>query len=677
MGAAFILADGTPLALAAGQRVGLTKQANDLLKPASVQADFSTTLTLADSPQVRAALGQPQQGLSLTDTPYRQLPGTLDVGGREVLPGAVAFIEQHEAGKGFEAQVLGGNKSFYAAIEGRSLRDLTFAESTAHDWSLEAAAAGAEHTAWQQAYVYDLYDKGKGGPTDGSAVPLYADSILPSVYARAVWEQIIREAGFQWSGPMPELFDRLLLPTATHPGYGEAFRSARKLLAGLSGQRQEEGRAYEGRPDFVRTVPFDFTDARRGYQAPTKALMWNPLTHSWRALEPAYVTVQASTNVRLRSPYGQAKAQLFVMVNGQKIAGGEPAGSKKNSAELATYTPSVQLTRYLLQPGDVLTVRMEIRGDRAGLSALFTDAKWGFEVFTGAVYATDGVTAPADVFSVEVLADFAPGGRVQLQDLLPAMSQTDFVKGVVGLLGLTQQTDPYTRRLTFTPTGPALAAGLAGAEDWQPRVDGVAPAARLFHLPGTAQRNWFRWKEDKTNPDGAQGLGDGYLPCPDATLEPEQNVLTLPWAATASSDSGLPLLPVYKRRTGSVSVTPEYDTQSPAPRLLVQTTATRTVRFTGEGARTTRAVSPRISTFAGLDFAADLLPTWYGHLRAVYARPLLLRPSVRLSIADVTDFDQLRPVWLEQEGAHFYCNKLDFWEEGDASTPVELLRLTF
>ncbi|UOQ51719.1 hypothetical protein [Hymenobacter cellulosivorans] len=84
-----------------------------------------------------------------------------------------------------------------------------------------------------------------------------------------------------------------------------------------------------------------------------------------------------------------------------------------------------------------------------------------------------------------------------------------------------------------------------------------------------------------------------------------------------------------------------------------------------------------ISTFAGLSFAIDLLPTYYAHLRAVYARPLVLKPSVRLSAQDVLDFNQLVPVWPEKEGSYFYCNKITNWEEGQALTSVELLRLTF
>ncbi|MCB2408063.1 hypothetical protein [Hymenobacter lucidus] len=99
--------------------------------------------------------------------------------------------------------------------------------------------------------------------------------------------------------------------------------------------------------------------------------------------------------------------------------------------------------------------------------------------------------------------------------------------------------------MRFTPTRPALAAALPSAPDWQPRVDVGRPAPRFFHLSGVAQRNYFRWKEDSTNPEAAKELGDGFLPCPDKTLEPERDALVLPWAATAVSGSGLPLLPVY------------------------------------------------------------------------------------------------------------------------------------
>ncbi|WP_055562648.1 hypothetical protein [Hymenobacter sp. AT01-02] len=671
MAASLVVAEGKRLPLAADSRVALTVQANDLLKADSVQSDYTNTLTLADTPEVRAALDQAQQGMSLSEVPYQQLPCTLETGATEVLPNGVAIVEQHETGKGFEAQVLGGNKNFYAAIEGKKLRELTFPAAMEHDWLLPYAASGATHEHYRQGYVYDLYDLGKGVL---DVVNLHTDGILPSVYARAVWEQIITEAGFKWSGNLPVLFDRLLLPTPTAPGYSKEFRAARKLVAGIDhagGKNTDSGRAYEGRPEVQRVVPFDYTGGNYGYVAPTQAGVWNPTAHSWKALEPCYVQVNGSVTLELSSPYGSAKAQLFTYVNGKEIGGG-PAVESKKGADSTYVTATTNAAKLLLRAGDEVTLKIKLNRAKEGI---YGTNKWGYTMFDGNIHSINGTTLPLDSFSVDVLADFPPGGRVRLQDLLPDMSQRDFVKGFVGLFGLTQQTDPYTRRLTFTPTAAALAANLGSAPDWSPKVDTQRPAPRLFHLPDQAQQNWFRWKEDSTNPDSAKELGDGMLPCADATLEAKRDTVVLPWAATTQGAQGLLLLPVYKVRVGTVMEAAEYDQQRPAPRLVVQTTQTRAVTLT-DGSNTV-PIAPRISTFAGLDFQRELLPTYYTHLAAVYARPLLYKPSVRLSALEVTGFDQLQPVWLEKEGAFFYANKLNSWEEDQPSTATELLRLTY
>jgi hypothetical protein len=92
-------------------------------------------------------------------------------------------------------------------------------------------------------------------------------------------------------------------------------------------------------------------------------------------------------------------------------------------------------------------------------------------------------------------------------------------------------------------------------------------------------------------------------------------------------------------------------------------------------------VSLRLSYFVNagqdedLDFTRSLLPLYYPHLAAALARPLVLRPYVRLSAAEVVAFDQLVRVWVEEEQAWFFVNKVDAWEETQPSTAVELIRL--
>ncbi|RZK31424.1 MAG: hypothetical protein EOO63_04205 [Hymenobacter sp.] len=76
-----------------------------------------------------------------------------------------------------------------------------------------------------------------------------------------------------------------------------------------------------------------------------------------------------------------------------------------------------------------------------------------------------------------------------------------------------------------------------------------------------------------------------------------------------------------------------------------------------------------------LDFSQSLLPRYYPHLAVALVRPLVLRPYVRLTAAEVVVFDHLTPVWLADEGAWFCVNKVDSWEEDSPNTLVELLRI--
>jgi hypothetical protein len=119
----------------------------------------------------------------------------------------------------------------------------------------------------------------------------------------------------------------------------------------------------------------------------------------------------------------------------------------------------------------------------------------------------------------------------------------------------------------------------------------------------------------------------------------------------------------------------DFDTQTPALRLVYQSMATRRVLLEDD-AGTKQEVSMRLSYFVDrnqvedLDFSCSLLPHYYPYLAAALMRPLVLRPYVRLWAAEVVDFDQLVPVWLEDEQAWFYVNKVDGWEDAQLGVPL-------
>jgi hypothetical protein len=185
-------------------------------------------------------------------------------------------------------------------------------------------------------------------------------------------------------------------------------------------------------------------------------------------------------------------------------------------------------------------------------------------------------------------------------------------------------------------------------------------------------------------------------------------VLSLPFAASLLGAEGLLLVPYWKHKAGTdyaadlvviqdalddgtysqeeataarvKALADDYETQTPEPRLCYQLAATRQVVLKDDLGQK-QEVSMHLSYFVSagqdedLDFTRSLLPRYYPHLAAAMVRPLVLRPYVRLNAAEVVAFDQLQRVWLQDEQAWFFVNKVDSWEEDAPSTAVELIRL--
>lgn len=723
-------ADGSAPQVLTG-RVAITKQENDITKPDTVQASFSTTVALPSDVLTHKRLAQPQLGTSLSTAPYTGRAVALEASGVEVLPGAQLRLDDYTPRTGYTGRLLAGNKSFYDLLVGpqgdKMLRDLDLSAFD-HEWSLDDVVAGAGHTSYTQGYVYDLYDRGLGAPPLPAAgrSKLYAAGYWPTAYARAVWEAIFLGAGVKWSGDLPAIFDTALLPAAQPFGYSAQVRADYELVAGYAptAQRQRFTDEQDASLPVTWTQPYqrpagggpavNYQDLHQG-----AAVTFNPATNTYTVNLLGFYDLKAEQDVAIycNPTFGEVSATLEVRVNGQLRGNDDQIRGDGNQDTMLTALAE----RQLLQPGDTIAGHYKFdRWSGAGGLGPF-DESWDL--------------LPGGRLTVQLLADFPPRGRVHLADWLPSdLSQKDFVKGVIQLYGLTQTTDPYTGAVQFRRTAGVLDSLPAGGADWSELRDGSQPAKRSWKLGDFAQRNWFRWKADDSNTAYQQAIFErthigqpwnadaakaaalafaaGYLDngAGDTSLDTTKDVLTLPFAATLSGASGLLLLPYWKPNKGTdyqddlrviqeaeddgtythdeaeaaraKALSDDFETQELEPRLVYQlpATYTRAVQLVDD-LGTTQQVSMRLSYFVDinqsedLDFTRSLLPRYYPHLAAALARPLVLRPYVYLSAADVVAFDQLVPVWLDDEQAWFFVNKVDAWEDGQPSTAVELIRL--
>ncbi|MGI4871656.1 MAG: hypothetical protein ACRYFX_10810 [Janthinobacterium lividum] len=707
-------ADGSAQVL--NGRVAITLQDNDLTKVDSIQASWSTGFSLPNDVATHARLGLAQLGTSLSAAPYQGLAACLEAGGVEVLPGARLTLDDYTPRTGYTGKLLAGNKSFYDLLGEKKLRELDLSDFD-HDWTLGGVAAGAAHTGWQQGYVYDLYDRGLGTPplpTAGSS-RLYEAGYWPTAYARAVWEAIFAGVGVKWSGDLPAIFDTALLPATAPFGYSEKTRAAVELVAGyavtdtqiVSHQERDEVIPYH-----QVTPTKDDMSLHQGSQA-----AFNAQAHTYTVTVPGYYDLKAEQTVFAYCTGfplpGEVSVAVEIQVNGQRLDVDSIRGSDSLYADLTALAE-----RQLLQVGDVVVARYKFD-------------KW--KGTGGGPFNEEWKLRAKGRLTVELLADFPPRGRVHLSDWLPDMTCKDYVKTVVQLYGLTQTTDPYTGAVQFRRTATVLDNPRATGVDWTELRDGSQPAKRSWRLGDFAQRNWFRWKEDESNPEyahaqwarthtglgwdddaakaAANAYGAGYLDngAGDTSLAATKDVLTLPFAASPVGAESLLLVPYWKPKQGTdyaadlqviadalangnynaaeaeaarvKALGDDFDTQAPAPRLCYQLSSTRDVKLEDDHGNTL-TVPMRLSYFVlrsqdeDLDWQRSLLQRYYPHLAAALVWPLVLRPYVRLTAVQVVDFDQLVPVWIGgEESAFFFCNKVDSWEEGQPSTAVELIRL--
>jgi hypothetical protein len=716
--------DGSAQPLAG--RVAITRQDNDITKPDTVQAAFSTSFALPDDIATHRRLAQPQLGTSLSRAPYAGASACLEASGVEVLPGARLSLDDYTPRTGYTGKLLAGNKGFYDLLinadgSDKMLRQLDLSAFD-HDWTLAAVAAGAGKTRWQQGYCYDLYDRGQGAPPLPSAASskLYQAGYWPSTYARAILEAIFAGAGVKRLGELPAVFDTALLPATQPFGYSDQTRANHELVAGYrpTDQRHEFSDEQDDVVPYAYTLPWKRADVDNSALHQGSEVNFNPITHTCTITQVGFYDLKAEQEVSIycnRTFNGEVAAALEIQVNGVRV----DVDSVRGKGRIET-TLTALAEQQFLKPGDTVVARYKFDGFGEGL-------------FNTGPFNATWELRPAGQFTVQLLGTFPPGGRVHLADWLPEMSCKDFVKAFIQLYGLTQTTDPYTAAVTFRRTAQVVADPRRTGVDWSARRDGSQPARRSWKLGDMASRNWFRWKDDDTNTAydqaqweqghagqpwndeaakaAARAYGAGYLDngAGDTSLAPTKDVLTLPFAASPIGAEGLLLVPYWKPKPGTdyaddlaviqaalddgtysveeaaaarlQALGNDFDTQEPGPRLVYQLPTTRDVLLEDDAGHQ-QTVSMRLSCFVlrsqaeDLDFSRCLLPTYYPHLAAALARPLVLRPYVRLSAAEVVAFDQLVPVWLEDEAAWFYINKVDGWEDGQPSTPLELVRVS-
>jgi hypothetical protein len=564
------LEDGTRLPTSPGSRLAVTIQNNDILKPESIQTAYSTTSTLPDSQEVKAAVEFAHLGTSPTGKPYQQLKASLETQGVELLPRGQLQLQGYAPGQGFEFQIFGGSKDFYSTLGDKKLSELTLGGS--HTWDLGNVATGLARAAdaWQQLWCYDVLDRGRNIPAKAgpglSAEPwnIYTGELYPTVYARAVWEQIFTEAGYKWAGSLPETFNRLTLPAPVGYGYSDKTIKANSVVLGWKHTNttvygDESGAGYIRYNDVTSldfTVPLNYPGPQDPFFAGSNVTLLPG--HKVRLNKLGLYDLKGMLRVETYSLTGRYHIKLHIL--GQ-IGGVGPVvefcqdETNPPSGNETTQLSCFPLDMVLLPPGTILWLQFEANQETTVLldDTLTLGAHSFFE--PGSLVIVEAQENAS--LEVTLQKEFPAGGLVELQDWLPDMTCKDFIKQIVLKFQLTQRPHPYLNLIEFYPTSPTVVSSLGTAPTWDGKVDFSKPRQVRYQLGEFAQTNYLRWKEDQTNwaPNDEEGkvaelLGRGSIGCPDQNLALKKDLFTMEFAATPTGQEGLPFIPKWKAKAG-------------------------------------------------------------------------------------------------------------------------------
>lgn len=233
---------------------------------------------------------------------------------------------------------------------------------------------------------------------------------------------------------------------------------------------------------------------------------------------------------------------------------------------------------------------------------------------------------------------------IVLSDFMPEISQIDFMKGIMAMMGWyaePMEGDIGVRLLPYS----TISDNKSEAIDWSDKIVNrkIEPSEIEFRMDDMAQKNYFRYAEDDT----VTGDYDSYITVDDKTLEASRDAVTLPFAAT-DTVNGLPYIPLF-----SVNDDGSLEVNDITPRILDLDYGS-TLKFDG------------------LQWNKLIQANWQAY-QDIIRRPKVITEQVRLNAIDLKQIDMTIPVYISQYGSYFAV--LEIKTKNDDICDVQLLKI--
>ncbi|QQL50341.1 hypothetical protein [Mucilaginibacter ginkgonis] len=646
------LADDSPIAL--------TFQINNLAEVRNQQGNTSNQFKLPLTQRNRIILGFADKVAICTDAPYKQYQARIIQDGIETVPYGTAelnSIEQDAA----NMTILSGNVDFFDAIDAKiyDMGDSTTTtgaqlpfKSYNHDWTLDNVVNSQRKT---KGWIWPVVDYGKVD-TD-TTQPVDVRYLRPGFFLKTAIDIIVGNAGYKAQGSLlsDPLYQKLIVQFANDSfAHGSNIQNQRNVYSIAVHSTAPQTCAYQtSNSGHENTIAFQAVDDDPSHSFNTSSFAFEAPIDMVATVEFAY--------------------SIGVQLSGKKTKG--------MNVFIQFYDPATDMLNHVVynahdtdQPKFVPKNYLHQK-----LSADVTFKKGqtvicGYTLLDGNVL---GIISPGATFTVtNKQGDVLFGHTIQCERIFPDIGQKDLLKDTLQRFGIICQTDNTNRTVTFASFRD-IVNNIPNAYDWTEKCIDQGKTIS-FQLGGYAQANNMKYKaDDSVLPTG---FADSVIKVADTTLPATTDLFESQFAPTQNRPWINGTIAVINKVDQSSNENTDFNI-STQPRILVlETINAQNISFTdGPNTRTLNNDVVAVPYFHREDRPdslkfENLRQRYYSELERILKQSKKVVRLFLLTPLDIAQLDLLIPVYLRQDGAYFYINKIDAWQKGKP-TKVELIKL--
>ncbi|TWR25735.1 hypothetical protein FPZ43_15730 [Mucilaginibacter pallidiroseus] len=661
------LADDSPIAL--------TFQINNLAEVKNQQGNTSNQFKLPLTQRNRQILGYPDDIAFTNCKPYNNYEARVMQDGLEIIPYGTAVLNSVEQSSA-NITILSGNVDFFDAISGKIYEmgdDQTpYGKSKPfkkhqHKWTLANVVNSQTKT---EGWIWPVVDYGKLVYNELGQCEINVRNLRPGFFIKTLIDTMLETTGYKAAGA---LLDDPLYP---------------KLIAQFSNSSFEHGTDFQNEPreyglnaaimqnlnvshvpinDNTGTIPFNTinNDPARQFYGGTTFTSQQISNVEIKLTIPKIrfegkVTGKHPSLLKIYITYNDAGTRIALTETTFDFSSGfeRLSGSGGNIRGYVDIANTVMSATADLAIGNQISIDYEFKGDRPAY----------FTIYAGASLV---ITPTAQTVLY--------GQDVQCERIFPDISQKDLLKDILQRFGIICQTDSIARTVNFA-SFKTIVNNIAIARNWTGKCLDQGKSV-TFQLGNYAQVNYMKHKEDDAVLP--KGFADAKINVADKTLQASMDLFESQFAGTLNR----PYIGGTIAQIKMIEAEADNDDFNIAvsPRILIdkkidlRSYNNRSIKFTDGDLSNIVNATVSVPYFYRPEEKEslkwdDLRVKYYPELEKILQQTKKVERYFLLTPRDILELDLLIPVYLEQDSAYYYINKIDGWRKGQP-VKVELIKL--